>query len=251
MKKRSKQTKTKHEWQPEELSQLGEIPDAELARRIGIRTAVVSRKRSSMGIDPSSLSKRLKWTRKNLAMLGKRSDREVASIMNASSGRVAAKRLSLGIECYATSSKSWHTWTDKEIAMLGQDYDPGVARKIGISVSCVTNKRRQLGIRSFLRRKAVSRPRRSLSDWKAEEIALLGTMTDKNVAARLDLSPSTVRLKRLSLEIPPFRKRASSPGIWTPDVMARIVKESGAELAKELGVSRQRVYQKRKELLER
>ena len=250
MKKQPKQTKSKHRWLPKELSKLGKIPDAELARRIGIRTAVVSRKRSSMGIDPLSTSQRLNWTKENLALLGTRTDREVAEIMNASPGRVTIKRLSLGIECYATSSNAWHSWTDEEIKLLGKDYDPAVAEKIGISIRSVSLKRRQLGIRSFLKRKAVSRPRRYLSDWKAKETALLGTMTDKDLAARLDLSPSAVRLKRLSMDIAPFRKRAASTGIWTPAVMARVTKESSAALAKELGVSRQRVHQKRKELLE-
>ena len=251
MKKQPKQTKTKHKWLPTESSKLGKIPDAELARRIGIRTAVVSRKRSSLGIDPLSLSQRVNWTEENLALLGTRTDREVAKIMNASPGRVTAKRLSLGIESHAISSEIWHTWTDEEIALLGTDHDPAIAKKIGISTTRVSVKRRQLGIPSFLKRNAVSRPRRFLSDWNAKETALLGTMTDKNLAARLNLSPSAVRLKRLSMGIAPCRKRATSTGIWTPAVMARITKEPSAALAKELGVSRQRVHQKRKESLER
>jgi hypothetical protein len=250
MKKHSKRTKAKHDWLPQESKLLGKVSDAELARRIGIRTAEVSKKRASMGIDPSSLSKRLKWTPKNLALLGTRTDNEVARIMNGSSGRVAAKRLSLGIESYAISSNSWHTWTDKEIAMLGQYHDPEVGRKIGVSIACVAMKRRQLGIPSFLVRKPTSRDRRSLADWTAEETALLGKMTDKDVIERLDLAISAVRLKRISLGIPPFGRRVNSPGIWTPEVMARIPNESSAKLAKELGVSRQRVHQKRNELLE-
>jgi len=250
MKKRSKRTMAKPDWLPQESKLLGELPDAELARRIGTRTAEVSKKRASMGISPSSLSKRLKWTPENLALLGTRTDNEVARIMNGSSGRVAAKRLSLGIESYAKSSNSWHTWTDKEIAMLGQYHDPEVGRKIGVSIACVARKRRQLGIPSFLARKTTSRDRRSLDQWTAGETALLGKMTDKDVTERLDLALSAVRLKRISLGIPPFRRRVNSPGIWTPEVMARIPNESPAKLAKELGVSRQRVHQKRNELLE-
>jgi len=250
MKKHSKRTKAKHDWLPKELKLMGELPDAELARRIGTRTAEVSKKRASMGIDPSSLSKTLKWTPKNLALLGTRTDHEVARIMNGSSGRVAAKRLSLGIESYATSSNSWHTWTDKEIAMLGQYHDPEVGRKIGVSIACVARKRRQLGIPSLLARKATTRERRSLDQWTAKETALLGKMTDRDVTERLDLAISAVRLKRISLGIPPFRRRVNSPGIWTPEVIARIFDESPVKLAKELGVSRQRVHQKRNELLE-
>jgi hypothetical protein len=250
MKKHSKRTKAKHDWRPKEIKLLGKLSDAELARRIGIRTAVVSKKRASMGIDPSSLSKRLKWTPKNLALLGKRTDSEVARIMKGSSGRVAAKRLSLGIECYATSSNSWHTWTNKEIAMLGKYHDPEVGRKIGISIACVARKRRQLGIASLLARKTTIRDPRSLDQWTAKETALLGKMTDKDVTERLDIAISAVRLKRISLGIAPYRRRVNFPGIWTPAVMARIPNESSAKLARELGVSRQRVHQKRKELLE-
>ena len=134
--------------------------------------------------------------------------------------------------------------------MLGQYHDPEVGRKIGVSIACVARKRRQLGIPSLLARKTTSRDRRSLDQWTAEETALLGKMTDKDVTERLDLALSAVRLKRISLGIPPFRRRVNSPGIWTPEVMARIPNESPAKLAKELGVSRQRVHQKRNELLE-
>jgi|AntRauTorckE6833_2_1112554.scaffolds.fasta_scaffold11905_3 hypothetical protein len=249
MKKHSKRTKAKHKWLTQELKLLGKIPDAELARRIRIRTAEVSKKRASMGIDPLSLSERINWTPKNLALLGTRTDDEVAKIMNCSSGRVAAKRLSLGIECYAKSSNSWHTWTDKEIAILGQYHDPEAARKIGVSIARVALKRRQLGIPSLFARKTKSRKPRSASEWTAKEIALLGKMTDNDVTERLDLALSAVRLKRISLGIPPYRRRANSPGIWTPKVIARIFSESPAKLAKELGVSRQRIHQKRNELL--
>lgn len=81
-----------------------------------------------------------------------------------------------------------------------------------------------------------------------QETALLGTLPDSDVAEHLDLSASTVRLKRISLGIPPCGFRHRSVGIWTPKVLARLGKESSGTIARDIGVSRQRVDQKREEL---
>jgi len=53
------------------------------------------------------------------------------------------------------------------------------------------------------------RPKRPLTDWNLKEIALLGEMTDASAAAALDLAHSAVRLKRISLGIPPFGRKGS------------------------------------------
>ena len=205
-----------HVWLPHQLALLGIISDGELARRIGIQTSAVFLKRSSMGIAASRPFSTLKWTPRDLALLGKHSDEEVARRLKTSRKSVINKRLALGIECHAKSSKFWHTWTDREIAMLGKQIDREVAQKIGISTMCVTTKRQQLNIPSFRKRKSTNRPRRSLADWTPQETALLGTMTDSDVAERLDLSASTVRLKRISLGIPPCGFHRRSAGIRLP-----------------------------------
>jgi hypothetical protein len=248
VKKTSTRSKASHVWLPKQLSLLGTISDGELARRIGIQTSAVFLKRSSMGIAPSRPFSSLKWTPRELALLGKHSDEKVARMLKTTRKSVINKRLAMGIECHAKSSKFWHTWTDREIAMLGKQIDREVAQKIGISTMCVTMKRQQMHIPSFRKRKITNRPSRSLVDWTPAETALLGTMTDSDVAERLDLGANTVRLKRISLGIPPCGFHRRSAGVWTPKVLARLGNESSGVIARDIGVSRQRVDQKRKEL---
>jgi len=80
-------------------------------------------------------------------------------------------------------------------------------------------------------------------------MALLGTMTDREVAERFDLSPGAVRLKRISLGIAPCRRgEVWRQGVWTDEVVARLGKERCSEIARDIGVSRERVRQKCKEL---
>ncbi len=248
MTKKSTSSKKIHVWTPKQLSLLGTISDGKLARRLGIQTAAVFLKRSMMGIAPSRPISPVKWTPKNLALLGKYPDAEVARMLKTYRKSVIEKRRSLGIQCYAKTSKFWHTWTEQEVAMLGKKSDSDLSKELGISAMCVTSKRRLLEIPSFSGRKSTNRPRRSLSDWKPQEIALLGTMNDGEVAERLDLSPGTVRLKRLSLGISAFGGHRRSARVWTPDVIARLGKEPAAVIAQDLGISSARVHQKRNQL---
>lgn len=248
MKKKAARTRPKHAWTAKQLALIGKVSDGELARQIGATTSVVFLKRNSMGIAASRPWSSLKWGPKELALLGKHTDTEVARRLNTTRKSVIHKRLSLGITCYATASKLWHTWTKEEIALLGKRTDPDVAQKVGISAMCVTTKRRQLNIPSFRIRKSTNRPRRSVEDWTKREIALLGTLPDSKLAELLDLGSNTVRLKRICMGIPPCRTSDRGPGIWTPEVLARLGKEPARKIADDIGVSRQRVQQKCKEL---
>ncbi|MCF7673703.1 MAG: hypothetical protein K9N23_01335 [Akkermansiaceae bacterium] len=118
---------------------------------------------------------------------------------------VQKKRVSLGIRCYARKSKSWHYWTKKEIALLGKMPDGDVALKTGINKASVAWKRCKLKIPPFTNK----RPKKLLTAWTRKEIAVLGKMTDAAAAAALDLAHSAVRLKRISLGIPPFGRKES------------------------------------------
>ncbi len=249
MKRKAPKSEPAHVWNKRQLSLLGKISDGALARQLGLSTSAVFLKRSSMGIPSSRPFGSIGWGPREIALLGKHPDAEVARRLGIPYKSVIKKRLALGIECHARSSNSWHRWTARELALLGTNFDRVVAEEIGISSMCVTTKRREMGIPSFLKRKSTNRPRRSVGDWTAAEMAILGTMTDKEAGEALDLSPSTVRLKRISLGIPPCRRGKSRPAsVWTPDVIRRLGKESAAVIARDVGVSRQRVSQKLQEL---
>ena len=138
-------------------------------------------------------------------MLGKIPDGEIARIYGMNILSVQKKRVSLGIRCYARKSKTWHYWTKKEIALLGKMPDGEVALRTGINKASVAWKRGKLKIPPF----TTKRPKRLLTDWTLKEITVLGKMTDAAAAATLDLAPSAVRLKRISLGIPPFGRSSS------------------------------------------
>lgn len=79
--------------------------------------------------------------------------------------------------------------------------------------------------------------------WTPENIALLGTMADAQVAKRIGgISFITVQKKRQALGIPPATP-ASRP--WTPEHIAMLGARSDAELARLTGRSTKAVNQKR------
>jgi hypothetical protein len=161
---------------------------------------------------------------------------------------VINKRHELKIPSYARESKFWHTWTKREIAMLGKMTDRELGDRIGIRPMCVTSKRRLLKVPAFIQHKK-RRPPRRLENWGNEDLDLLGKMTDPEVAKRLDVSTATVRLKRISLCIAPYRRgKTEEAGIWTRKVVVRLGKESNTAIARDLGVSAERVRQKCQEL---
>jgi hypothetical protein len=84
-----------------------------------------------------------------------------------------------------------------------------------------------------------------LRPWTKEELALLGTMPDRDLAARLERSYQSVRRKRKALGIAPPEKRP-----WTPEEDAIIRDGTAREVAERLGRSVTSV-QSRREVLNR
>ena len=192
-------------WTRTTISMLGTMPDAALARKLRVAVGTVLAKRQKLGIPASRPPRSIQWTRDMIATLGRIPDREFARNYGMNVLTVYKKRLDLGIRCYARKSKTWHYWTQKEIALLGKMPDGEVALRTGIHKASVAWKRGKLKIPPFTSR----RPKKHLTDWTRKEIAVLGTMTDAAAAATLDLAPSAVRLKRISLGIPPFGRSSS------------------------------------------
>ena len=195
----------RHIWTRRQIVMLGTIPDAALSRKLDLSIGTVLKKRQKLGIIASRPPNTIHWTPDIIAMLGKIPDGEIAGIYGMNILSVYKKRLDLGIRCYARKSKTWHYWTKKEIALLGRMPDGDVALRTGINKASVFWKRCKLKIPSFTQK----RPKKLLSDWTRKEIAVLGKMTDAAAAASLDLAPSAVRLKRISLGIPPFGRSSS------------------------------------------
>lgn len=184
---------------------LGTLPDTALARKLDLAVGTILKKRQALGISASRPPTPIDWSPAVIASLGKIPDGEIAKIYGMNILSVYKKRVELGIQCYARKSKAWHYWTKKEIALLGKMPDGDVALRTGINKASVAWKRVKLEIPSF----TTKRPKKLLTDWTRKEIALLGKMTDAAAAAALDIAHSAVRLKRISLNIPPYGRRSS------------------------------------------
>ena len=196
----------RHIWTRRQIAMLGTISDAVLCRKLDLSISTVLKKRQQLGIPASRPPKSINWTPAVIATLGKIPDGEVARIYGMNILSVQKKRVSRGIRCYARKSKTWHYWTKKEIALLGKMPDGDVALRTGINKASVAWKRCKLKIPPFTQK----RPKKLVTDWTLKEIAVLGKMTDAAAAASLDLAHSAVRLKRISLGIPPFGRSSSN-----------------------------------------
>jgi hypothetical protein len=82
-------------WTPEDISLLGQVPDAHVARRTGRTVGAVRQKREELGI-PNPADNR--WRDDEVALLGKLPDREVARRLGRSVQSVTQKRIKLGID---------------------------------------------------------------------------------------------------------------------------------------------------------
>ena len=106
------------------------------------------------------------------------------------------------------------------ITSLGTNSDQKIADKIGVCQELVSRKRRALDIPIYSRQ------------WDLEDIKLMGTMSDHNLAKLLHLSQPTVRLKRIDLGIHIFDKKYK----WRKSEMALIGKMPYQHLADKLGI---------------
>ena len=184
-------------WTPEEDALLGQLTDAEVARKLGYQVARVRRRRQLLGL-PSNNPHHRHWTKAEIALLGTRPDREVASLVNRSLENVRCKRLESGIPF---RNPHYETWKPAELALLGSLPDEEVARRTGHSLASVRRARTRRRIFSV---------RRTAPEWRPDEEALLGTGPDRAIAARLNRTVEAVAHRRRGKGIPPWQ--AAGPG---------------------------------------
>lgn len=79
--------------------------------------------------------------------------------------------------------------------------------------------------------------------WLKKEIELLGKVSDEFVGAKLGISSSAVRKKRIALAIPAFRDIE-----WNPDHDALLGTDFDIIIAKRVGVSRAEIWRRRNKL---
>lgn len=229
------------EWTAEEDRLLGTKPDRVLAREFGRSVAAVANRRNQKHI------RILKpWRPEDEKMLGSRTDREIALLLGRNPTTVAFHRKSLGIPAKAKPRK----WTAAEDAALGTKPDTELARVLRRTTAAVLARRTKLGIpRADGVFRVIKRARRkdadgktpnaaeaspgtargSWSTWSLEEEALLGKVTDAEVALKLGCTLARVRKRRLRLGVPCWNPNHRH---WTPGEIALLGKRPDRELAK-------------------
>ena len=135
-------------------------------------------------------------------------------------------------------------WTSKMIQLLGTDIDSSVAEKLGLPMYCVRHKRQRMGIPPY-GDPPEQRHARSFI-WAKNKIALLGTDSDRKVAARLGTNLAVVARQRTRLGIPSFypQRRIS----WPKDMTALLGKVTDWKIARKFGMSRGSVARQRRKL---
>ena len=130
--------------------------------------------------------------------------------------------------------KSAIRWTAARVARLGKESDMCLARSLGVKSTVVRKKRLELGV---LRYRKVN--------WTPELIAKLGQDYDIRIAHLLGVSFKTVAMVRRALGIAGYRRVPTAVYLkdgWTPEMIAKLGRNTDAHVARELGVSNKAVF---------
>lgn len=171
---------------------LGEIPDTELARELGVRPGAVLEARQKRGIAavPPRARSGVDW---DAEPLGQVSDAELARELGVHKSSVAAQRRKRGIPPAPPPEG-----IDWDAQPLGEITDAEIARQLGVVPQTVQEQRQKRGIPGA---------RRSRIDWAAEP---LGKVPDTVLGRELGIHHTAVWKERVRRGIPPFRPRAKT-----------------------------------------
>lgn len=130
-------------------------------------------------------------------------------------------------------------WPPALAHLFGRVPDQVLADRAGVSIATAVAARRRLKIAPYA-------PRRAPIEWTKDQIALLGTASDRAVAAELELDHRSVYRKRTMLGIPPFGPSKEVEGHrWSLAELALLGKRSDRHVARAVGVSHAAVAYKR------
>lgn len=197
------QRESKHplqvQWSAKALKLLGRIPDAQLARKVGISLDAVQSERRRRSIEPSRPRRPdIQWTGKMIQLLGTDIDSRVATRLGLPEHSVRQKRQRISIPPFGGGSEQHHArafaWVKQKIALLGTDSDHRIAERLGTTTGVVARKHTQLGIPGYY-------PQRRIS-WTKEMVALLGKVSDWKIARKYRISRGSVARARRKLGIP-------------------------------------------------
>lgn len=162
--------KEKRDGPPAEVAELlGKLPDAELAKRLGVNRRLIWKWRTERKIPspPRATVAPAVLSPDQVAQLGKRSDGELAREFGFSDFQIQQVRTRLGIPRHVPDRSEMD-------AMLGTITDLAIGSTLGIAQPVVSKLRRDRGIPAT----------RDALNWTAELQALLPLLSDEALAAR-------------------------------------------------------------------
>jgi hypothetical protein len=192
--------------------------------------------------------KEVVWTEEIDACLDQQSDQAIGLRFGISPGAIARRRRLLGIVSHRYTKRSKPIeWTADAVQLLGTMTDIDLAKQLGSTPYWVRKKRYELGIEPYqMPEEAALRERRSNIVWTDEEIALLGTKSDPEIAKLLGVHPASVTLKRKKMGIAPSIEMDACE--WTTQMLGLLGEVSDNFIGREYGISPITVKVKRLEL---
>ena len=175
-----------------------------LADRWNVSPGAVARLRTSLGIEPFQQGKELEWTKGMLNLLGEVPDGTLAREYEVSPASVKIKRIEMGILPFGKKTMDPEPDLPKKvIEKIGKIPDKQLSDQFGVA-------RRHIRIyRALNKIPPAEYEIPLLHTWSKAEEALLGTMSDGNVARRLQIPTTQVSHHRKSLGIAPFNRTAN------------------------------------------
>lgn len=225
-------------WTKEMIARLGQDSDQRIAHELGQTKENVFRKRRELGIKsafPDYGEHGHKWTPAEIERLGKAPDLKVAQELELGFSTVRDKRRSLKIPAWRPHPKEIE-WTIEMIADLDQMTDAAHAAKYGISSKSSLEYR----LLELNKHKGIE-----VYDWKEDDLKLVGTLPDPQVARQLGCSVQTVVTKRKELGRAPV---GPTPIDWTKEMDALLGKVPDAEIARTYDISHGAVALRREKL---
>ena len=230
-----------HQWTSAEIKLLGTQPDTVIAERLNMDPTCVTRHRNSLGIAPFRRGGPVEWTPGMLRLLGEVPDSVLAKEYEISNASVKIRRIELGIPPYGSNEMDSAPELPLDvIEQLGKQTDQRLAEIYGVS-------RRQLRVYRALH-KIPTKPiePKPLHKWTKAEDALLGTNSDRRVAAEIGVTPGQVAIRRRKLGIPAHGKDVTIR--WTKKRIAVLGTEPDHVFAGLWNVPQSLVREKRESL---
>ena len=143
---------TRRVWAKKQIALLGTMSDVDLARRIGVKTWLVTYKRRQLKIPYYTGPKKsaVPWAEEEVRLLGRIPDAEVARRIGRAVTAVKARRQMLRIP---SADPHFRFWTQDEEKLLGKATDREIGQRLNRTTLAVTGRRRALNIPGWRVRK--------------------------------------------------------------------------------------------------